>query len=100
MIEGKVVIEPNTTSEIFIEDIRGYKQVQIKIIMEGTVWGTAFLFGGFDKKFTDHAFKTQKIHRDALSVFDIDPGYSFLKLKVHNASYALPMEATWTLDLQ
>lgn len=100
MIEGKTTIEPNTTSEILIEDVRGYKKIQLKLMEEGTMWGTAFLFGGFDKKFTDHSFKTQNIFRDALNVFDVEPGYHFLKLKVRNASYLLPMVVTWTLDLQ
>lgn len=100
MIEGKTTIEANSTSEIFIEDVRGYKNVQLKITEEGSAWGRVFLFGGFDKKFTDHSFKTQNIHRDMLSVFDIEPGYSFLKCKVHNASYLLPMEIKWKLILE
>lgn len=100
ILEGKTTIQPNSTSEIFLEDIRGYKSVQLRIIMEGTVWGTAFLFGGFNREFTDHSFKQQNIWRSALSVFDIEPGYSFLKCKVHNASYLLPMEIKWKLILE
>lgn len=99
MIEGKAIIEPNSLKEIFIEDIRGYKRIKLSVMDENVVWGKAHLYGGFAKEFTDHAFKTQKISRESLNVFDITPGYHFIKLKVFNASYTLPMELVWKLDL-
>lgn len=96
---NKVIIEPNSSKEIFIEDIRGYKGIKLSVIDENVVWGKAYLYGGFAESFTDHAFQTQKIHRESLNVFEISPGYHFIKLKVLNPSYTLKMELNWKLEL-
>jgi hypothetical protein len=95
----QATIPANSTLNVFSEDIRGYKQIKLIVTNENVSWGTATIYGGFADTYTDHSIKSYTIGRGFPATFVIDPGYSWLKLKVINPCFTTAMELEYKLVL-